>query len=149
MLAIAPRRVPEGTVVAGDALALPFADDSFDRVFTAHFYGHLESRARAFLAETRRVAPELVVVERGATPNHRPEEWQRRTINDGSRFAVTSATSRPPSWPRSSAEDRHASWSIPRHGREAPGAPPPSLRHGPDAAVSAPPGSGGPRRRGP
>jgi hypothetical protein len=37
---------------------------SFDRVFTAHFYGHLDEAERErFLAEARRVAPELVVVD--------------------------------------------------------------------------------------
>jgi len=89
MLEIASRRLPDATVVRGDALALPFADDSFDRVFTAHFYGHLEEPERAaFLAEARRVAPELVVVDSARRPDHRPEEWQRRVLNDGSGFAV-------------------------------------------------------------
>ena len=44
--------------VQGDALALPFADGAFERVFTSYFYGHLEEDDRArFLAEARRVAP--------------------------------------------------------------------------------------------
>ena len=33
---------PHASLRQGDALALPFPDDSFDRVFTGHFYGHLE-----------------------------------------------------------------------------------------------------------
>ena len=38
--------------------------DSFDRVFTGHFYGHLDPDERArFLAESRRVADELIVVD--------------------------------------------------------------------------------------
>ncbi len=46
MLAIAGERMPDATLVRGDALELPFDDDSFDRVFTGHFYGHLESANR-------------------------------------------------------------------------------------------------------
>ena len=63
MLAIARRRRPDGRFVTGDALALPFADGEFGRVLTGHFYGHLEAEHRGrFLAEARRVAPELVVI---------------------------------------------------------------------------------------
>jgi ubiquinone/menaquinone biosynthesis C-methylase UbiE len=43
MLAIARPRLPDATLVRGDALRLPFPDNSFDRVFTANFYGHLEA----------------------------------------------------------------------------------------------------------
>ena len=89
MLAIARERVPEATFVQGDALSLPFEDLSFDRVFTGHFYGHLEADDRVrFLAEARRVAPELVVVDAARRPDHAHEEWQERALNDGSRFTV-------------------------------------------------------------
>src|SRR5437763_9703373 len=57
MLEVAAQHAPEATLVSGDALALPFADHSFDRLFTGHFYGHMEGSDReAFLAEERRVA---------------------------------------------------------------------------------------------
>ncbi len=73
----------------GDALALPFGDRSFERVFTAHFYGHLEPPdRRRFLAEARRIAPELIVVDSAVRPDHEREEWQERTLGDGSRFRV-------------------------------------------------------------
>jgi ubiquinone/menaquinone biosynthesis C-methylase UbiE len=89
MLAIASERVPDATFVAGDALALPFEDSSFDRVFTAHFYGHLEGSDRdTFLAEARRVARELVVVDSARRPDHELEERQERILNDGTRYAV-------------------------------------------------------------
>jgi ubiquinone/menaquinone biosynthesis C-methylase UbiE len=89
MLAIAQSRIPHAAFVQGDATWLPFDDDAFDRVFTGHFYGHLESRAReAFLAEAFRVAPELVVVDSAVRPDHAHEEWQERVLNDGSRFQV-------------------------------------------------------------
>ena len=89
MLAIAAQRVPAGEFVQGDALALPFEDGSFDRVFTGHFYGHLEPGVReAFLLEARRVALELVAVDSAVRPDQQDEEQQERVLNDGSRWAV-------------------------------------------------------------
>jgi demethylmenaquinone methyltransferase/2-methoxy-6-polyprenyl-1,4-benzoquinol methylase len=89
MLEVAAQQVPDATLVAGDALALPFADDSFDRLFTGHFYGHLEGSDReAFLAEAHRVASELVIVDSARRPEHDPEEWQERILNDGLRYEV-------------------------------------------------------------
>lgn len=89
MLSIARVRLPAADCVQGDALALPFADDSFDRVFTAHFYGHLQKpEQEVFLAEARRVAPELVVVDAAVRPDRKREEWQERVLNDGARFTV-------------------------------------------------------------
>ncbi len=41
MVALAQARLPEGVALVGDALDLPFADGTFERVFTGHFYGHL------------------------------------------------------------------------------------------------------------
>ena len=70
-------------------VALPFESARFDRVVTAHVYGHLEdSDRRRFLDEARRVAPELVVVD--ASQEHSPvaEEMQERILNDGSRWEV-------------------------------------------------------------
>jgi ubiquinone/menaquinone biosynthesis C-methylase UbiE len=89
MLEVAAERVPDAVFVSGDALALPFADGSFDRLFTGHFYGHLQDRDReAFLAEAHRVASELVIVDSALRPDHDPEEWQERVLNDGSRYEV-------------------------------------------------------------
>jgi ubiquinone/menaquinone biosynthesis C-methylase UbiE len=89
MLAIARQRMPGAPFLQGDALHLPFGYDAFDRVFTAHFYGHLEPGQReAFLAEARRVARELVVVDSAVRPDHERVEWQERVLNDGSRFEV-------------------------------------------------------------
>ena len=89
MLEIARRRVPEGSFVIGDALALPFPDGSFERVFTGHFYGHLREKERqAFLGEARRVAGELVVVDAALRPDKEPEELQERVLSDGSRHRI-------------------------------------------------------------
>lgn len=89
MLEIARERLPDATLVRGDALELRFEDRSFERLFTAHFYGHLQAHDRAqFLAEARRVAGELIVLDAAVRPDHEPEEWQERVLNDGSRYTV-------------------------------------------------------------
>ena len=89
MLEIAQERVPEGSFVRDDALALPFPDVSFERVFTGHFYGHLREKERqAFLGEALRVAGELVVVDAALRPDKEPEELQERVLSDGSRHRI-------------------------------------------------------------
>jgi ubiquinone/menaquinone biosynthesis C-methylase UbiE len=89
MLEVARARMPAARLVEADALPLPFPDTSFDRVFTAHFYGHLEEAERtAFLAEARRVAPELVVVDAAVRPDRERAAMQERTLNDGTRWEV-------------------------------------------------------------
>jgi ubiquinone/menaquinone biosynthesis C-methylase UbiE len=89
MIEIARERIPAGEFVRADAIPLPFLDDAFDRVFTGHFYGHLEGAAReVFLAEARRVASELIVVDSAVRPDHEREEVQERILNDGSAFEV-------------------------------------------------------------
>ena len=67
----------------------PFRDGTFERVFTSHFYGHLEEPERGrFLAEARRVAPELVVVDSALRDDVEPTEQQERILEDGSRWHV-------------------------------------------------------------
>jgi len=89
MLAIARRQVRGARFMRGDALALPFADASFDRVFASYFYCHLEEAERVrFLAEARRVAPELVLVGTPRRDGYPLAEWQERVLNDGSRWKV-------------------------------------------------------------
>lgn len=89
MVAIAAARVPRAHIARGDAVPLPFADGAFDRVVTAHFYGHLQGDERAaFVAEARRVGTELVVVDSALRDGVDPEEWQERLLTDGSRHRV-------------------------------------------------------------
>jgi demethylmenaquinone methyltransferase/2-methoxy-6-polyprenyl-1,4-benzoquinol methylase len=89
MVAIAAERMPGATVVQDDAVPLPFGDGAFDRLFTANFYGHLLPAERApFLAEARRVAGELVVLDAALRDDTEPEEWQERKLEDGSRHRV-------------------------------------------------------------
>ena len=90
MLAEARRRLPRGEFVQGDALALPFPDGAFERIFTSYFYCHLVEEERVlFLAEARRVAAELVVL--GSRPGDGDEAWARweeRPLEDGSTWPV-------------------------------------------------------------
>jgi len=89
MLEEARRTAPRATFVQGDALALPVPNESFDRVFTAHFYGHLDDPDRGrFLDEAHRVAQELVVVDSSRESSGDDEARQERTLNDGSRWEV-------------------------------------------------------------
>ena len=88
MLDVTRRRIG-GPVLVADALALPFADGAFDRVLTGHFYGHLPPAERtAFLAEARRVAAELIVVDSARRGGVEVEQWQERILNDGSRHQI-------------------------------------------------------------
>jgi ubiquinone/menaquinone biosynthesis C-methylase UbiE len=89
MVRIAAARMPHARVVQGDAVPLPFADATFDRIVTGHFYGHLlpEERA-AFVAEARRVGDELIVVDSARRDGVPEEEWQERILDDGSRHRV-------------------------------------------------------------
>jgi ubiquinone/menaquinone biosynthesis C-methylase UbiE len=89
MAAIAKSRLSAGAALVGDGLRLAVADRAFDRVFTGHFYGHLSPEERtAFLAEARRVAGELVVVDSARRPGVEAEQWQERVLNDDSRHWV-------------------------------------------------------------
>lgn len=89
MLRIAASRVPGARLVEADAVPLPFENGEFDRIFTSHFYGHLlEAERTAFLAEARRVARELVVVDAALRDDVEPEGWLERTLSDGTLYRV-------------------------------------------------------------
>ena len=89
MIEIARERMPSAQFVNAEAIPLPFGDGSFERVFTGHFYGHLDRDERdAFVTDARRVAPELIVVDSAVRPDHEREEVQERILNDGSAFEV-------------------------------------------------------------
>jgi SAM-dependent methyltransferase len=89
MLEVAAEQLPGVELVHGDALAPPFPDDSFGRVFTSHFYGHLGPVERErFVTTARRLATEVVVVDSALGPGVEPEEIQERILNDGSRWTV-------------------------------------------------------------
>jgi ubiquinone/menaquinone biosynthesis C-methylase UbiE len=79
----------EHPLVRADAFSLPFRSDSFDRVLTGHFYGHLDPGQRAaFLTECRRLAPDLVVLDAARRDDVEPEQVQERVLKDGSSHRV-------------------------------------------------------------
>jgi demethylmenaquinone methyltransferase/2-methoxy-6-polyprenyl-1,4-benzoquinol methylase len=89
MLGLAAEQAPDAEYVQGDGTDLPFPDGSFERVFTSHFYGHLAEADRVrFLAEARRLAPELVVFDAALHGGEPRAEHQERVLNDGSRWSV-------------------------------------------------------------
>jgi len=91
MLEVARERVPWAEFVRGDAFRMPFADDSFDRIFASFFYGllPLEDRGR-FLEEASRLGDELILVEPTPEwmPSGRAEGWEERGHSDGSRYEI-------------------------------------------------------------
>jgi demethylmenaquinone methyltransferase/2-methoxy-6-polyprenyl-1,4-benzoquinol methylase len=90
MLEIASGRIGrDAHAICGEAVPLPFGRDEFDFVFTSHFYGHLPPNEReAFVAEARRVASYLVIVDSARRDDTEPEEWQERVLDDGSSHRV-------------------------------------------------------------
>jgi ubiquinone/menaquinone biosynthesis C-methylase UbiE len=89
MLAIARARLPGASFVRADALQLPFPSMQFDRLVAAHFYGHLDERARQiFLAEARRVSKSILIIDAAKRDEVPPEEYSERVLNDGSRHSV-------------------------------------------------------------
>jgi ubiquinone/menaquinone biosynthesis C-methylase UbiE len=89
MLEVAREQVPNARFVQGDALVLPFEDGAFERVFASYFYCHLEEPERVrFLAETRRVASELVIVASVPGKGDALNRWEERRLRDGSSWSV-------------------------------------------------------------
>jgi ubiquinone/menaquinone biosynthesis C-methylase UbiE len=89
MLAQAHERLPDRELVRGDALALPFPDRSFGRLFASYFYCHLvEDERLRFLAEARRVAEELVVLGSRLREGEEAERWEERVLSDGTTWSV-------------------------------------------------------------
>ena len=81
MLEIARTRVPEAMLVRALVPPLPFAAGSFDRVFTANFYGLLRAPERAlFMADVSRVATELIVVDLRSDDDAPMEGIEERSI---------------------------------------------------------------------
>jgi demethylmenaquinone methyltransferase/2-methoxy-6-polyprenyl-1,4-benzoquinol methylase len=89
MVEIAAQRMPAARVRVADATALPFPPGASETVVAGHFYGHLLADERdAFVAQARRVAPSLLVVDSALREGVEPEEWQERRLLDGSRHRV-------------------------------------------------------------
>ena len=76
-------------VVRADALALPFRDRAFQRVFSSFLYCHLvPADASRFVAETARVAAEVIVVTERRRAGSPPDGLEARPLGDGSSHQV-------------------------------------------------------------
>ena len=96
MLEQATARSAASSYVRADALALPFRDRSFERVFSSHFYGRLEKADRLrFVAEARRVAPSFVVLDSPYQEDRPAEGLRERDLLDGSRYTIYKKYFRP------------------------------------------------------
>jgi SAM-dependent methyltransferase len=81
--------VPHVPVLRADALRLPLADRSVGRFFAAHLYGLLLPDERGdLLAESRRVAREVLILDAGRPEGVGAAEWQERTLSDGKQYQV-------------------------------------------------------------
>ena len=69
----------------GDALDPPAGD--YERIFSSHFYGHLDEAQRERF-KALAAGRELVVVDSALRPGQPDEAWQERTLNDGSTHSV-------------------------------------------------------------
>lgn len=85
----AAREHGDAVPVRGDALELPFDRSSFDRALVSHLYGLLQSDdSSTLLAEVCRVAREVVILDAGRPEGVAPEQWQDRTLPDGSEHRI-------------------------------------------------------------
>ncbi len=83
------RRLPRVPLLRADAMRLPVADNSIGRVFISHLYGLLlADEAAELLAEVRRVANEMVILDSGRPPGIELEGWQTRSLPDGTNYPI-------------------------------------------------------------
>ncbi|MGH9079607.1 MAG: class I SAM-dependent methyltransferase [Acidimicrobiales bacterium] len=76
-------------LVRADAMRLPVADKALGRVFISHLYGLLLPDERAELVnEASRVGREIVILDCGRPTGANAEEWQSRTLPDGTEYPI-------------------------------------------------------------
>ena len=89
MLKIARSRLRDRAVIYGDAMHLPFPARVFDCLIAGHFYGHLAGSDRdQFLAEARRVAGRMLIIDAALRDEAPADGNQERVLRDGSRHTV-------------------------------------------------------------
>ena len=96
MLQQATERSAADRYVQGDALALPFKDGSFERIFSSHVFGRFEREDRKrFVSEAHRVAPRLVVLDSPLQGDRAAEGPQHRELLDGTKYVIYKKYFRP------------------------------------------------------
>lgn len=82
MLDIARSRAPKARLVQALFPPLPFADNAFDTLFTANFYGLLRTEERRrFMDEARRVARRLMVLDLRSDTEDHTEGIEERNVD--------------------------------------------------------------------
>lgn len=82
-------RNPSVPVLRADARHLPLTDGAVERVFATHIYGLLDiPTAAAVTSEARRVAHNVVILDAGRPHGVPAEQWQQRTLPDGSEWQI-------------------------------------------------------------
>jgi ubiquinone/menaquinone biosynthesis C-methylase UbiE len=80
---------PSISLVRADAMRLPVAAKAFGRVFMSHLYGLLLPDERvALVNEASRVGHEIVILDSGRPPGVLAEQWQARTLPDGTEYPI-------------------------------------------------------------
>ncbi|MGW2417985.1 class I SAM-dependent methyltransferase [Streptomyces sp. NPDC001709] len=88
MLQLTYARVPQARRVQALFPPLPFATGGLDRIVTGNFYGLLRPPERAvFLAEARRTARELIVIDLRSDGDLHEEQTELRTV-DGTTYPI-------------------------------------------------------------
>jgi len=89
VLRLLGRRLPRLPLLRADAMRLPVADNSIGRVFISHLYGLLlPDESAELLAEVRRVASEMVILDSGRPPGTEREGWQTRSLPDRTSYPI-------------------------------------------------------------
>jgi len=82
-------RCPQLPRLRADSMHLPVADNSIGRAFISHLYGLLlPDESAELLAEVRRAANEMVILDSGRPPGTEREGWQTRSLPDGSSYPI-------------------------------------------------------------
>jgi len=82
-------RCPQLPRLRADSMHLPVADNSIGRAFISHLYGLLlPDESAELLAEVRRAASEMVILDSGRPPGTEREGWQTRSLPDGSSYPI-------------------------------------------------------------
>jgi SAM-dependent methyltransferase len=83
------QRFPGLPRLRADSMRLPVADKSIGRAFISHLYGLLlPDESAELLAEVRRVASEMVILDSGRPPGIEREGWQTRSLPDGTSYPI-------------------------------------------------------------
>jgi hypothetical protein len=81
--------VPSVALMRADATHIPVPDKALGRVFISHVYGLLLPDERdVLIREATRIGHEIVILDSGRPSGTRADEWQTRTLPDGTDYPI-------------------------------------------------------------